>query len=380
MLVHLHFFRNLYSKIMKNLKLNIISILLCLSLTAVAQNKKEDFYFSLEKQPLQTFLEIDSADTTTWKLIKKSQTYYIYNNYDKYLYKNGKLRYQIDPFSRSSHPNESDFRRIEFIFDPLKHKKVKISSQDLKKIKVYKDYDNMKNKKFRKCLKYLRKNKLTKGKPYLTHHKLNHCFNVYMIEKINDNEYWKYEIDWNEEYGTELSISVVTQNKKGDLYFNLKRPPVKTFLEIDSANTTTWKLIKENPFVKEKVHYNKYLYKNGEIIYYFNPNSLLFLDYIYGQGYFYSGVIFVFDPLEHKKAKISSQDLKKIKAYKHYEDVHDKKFQECIEFLEQEKLYKIQAYTLHFKLSDCFNVYQLEKINDNEYWKYEVNWNAKYKD
>ena len=367
---------------MKNLKLNIIPILLCLSMTTVAQNQKEDFYFhSKLDRPYKIYLEVDSADTTIWKLIEERKMSYNYDKYDKYIYKNGKIwcQFEIDFSATVSHPDESYFRRIEFIFDPLKHKKVKISSQDLKKIRIYKNY-SVYNTKFRKCLKYLRKNKLTKGKPYLTHHKLNHCFNVYMLEKINDNEYWKYEIDWNEEYGTELSISVVTQNKKGDLYFNLKRQPVKTFLEIDSANTTTWKLIKENPFVKEKVRYNKYLYKNGEIIYYFNPNSLLFLDYmpVYGEDSYYSGVTFVFDPLKHQKVKISSQDLKKIKAYKHYEEVRDIKFQECLKFLKEEQLYKKQDYTIHFKLSDCFNVYQLEKINDTAYWKYEVNWTEKY--
>ena len=181
---------------MKNRKLNIISILLCLSLTAVAQNKKEDFYFDLGKQPYKTFSEVDSADTTTWKLIKNSRAFY-YDSYNKYLYKNGKIRYKFNPYSSwvATHTDMDKIPITEFIFDHRKHKKIKTTSQELKKVKVYKYYHNINNERFWKCLKFL-----VKKKTNVKYYKLNDCFNVYMIEKINDNEYWKYEVDWSKKY------------------------------------------------------------------------------------------------------------------------------------------------------------------------------------
>ena len=166
-------------------------------MTAVAQNQKEDFYFSLGKQPYKTFLEVDSADTTTWKLIKENKMYYYYNSYDKYIYKNGKLRYRIDPYSLlvATHTDISKIPITEFVFDPLKHKKIKITSQELKKVKVYKKYKDTNNKIFWKCLKFL-----VKKKPNVKYYKLNDCFNVYKLEKTNENEYWKYEVDWSKKY------------------------------------------------------------------------------------------------------------------------------------------------------------------------------------
>ena len=88
----------------------------------------------------------------------------------------------------------------------MKHKKEKVSVETIKKYEIHTLHSlYFRDEKYELCQDRIKK---TKGKfksmdtvnyiARMYYYKYNDCFNVYMIEKINENEYWKYEVDWYE--------------------------------------------------------------------------------------------------------------------------------------------------------------------------------------